>query len=66
MNQRDSTKWIPILLTNINYEVASTGFMLGGLININILSTTGQMCLNKSFSGNKFDTNVLCIFMYIF
>ncbi len=30
MQQRDSIKWIPFIVININYEVTSTGFVLGG------------------------------------
>ncbi len=34
MQQRDSTKWIPYLLTSINYEVISTGYVLGGNVEL--------------------------------
>ena len=64
MQQRDSTKWIPYLLTNISYDITSTGFALGGYIDLprRYLLDRSLICLNKSQSGNTLYTDSLCLF----
>ncbi len=64
MQQRDSTKWILYLVTNINYEVTSTGYVLGGYIQLTpyILRDMLAISMNKPFSGNSTYTDSLCVF----
>ncbi len=64
IQQRDSTKWISYLLTSINYEVTSTGYMLGGYVELplHIIKDTNVICMNKSYSGNDVYTDCLCMF----
>ncbi len=64
MQQRDSTKWILYLLTNNNYEVTSTGFVLGGVIDLPayVVNDRSVLCLNKSYNSNTLYTDSLCMF----
>ncbi len=64
MQQRDSTKWIPYLITNVNYDITSTGFVLGGYIQLPpyILRDMALISMNKPYSGNSTYTDSLCLF----
>ncbi len=63
MQQRDSSKRIPYLVTNINYDVTSTGFVLGGYAQIPayIIKDMSVISTNKPFSGNN-SIQILCVF----
>ncbi len=64
MQQRDSRKWIPYLITNVNYDVTSTGFVLGGYAQLPpyILRDMAVISMNKLYSGNGNYTDSLCMF----
>ncbi len=64
MQQRDSTKWIAYLITNVNYDVRSTGFVLGGYVQLPpyILRDMAVISMNKQYSGNSNYTDSLCLF----
>ncbi len=62
--QRDSTKWVPFLLTNIKYVVTNTGFALGGVIDlpVHIINDRHIISLNKTYKGHRYHTDSLCLF----
>lgn len=60
---RESTKWQPHLITNINYYVSKTGYALGGCVNLpNFIKN--RRCiksLDTNAKGQKY-TDSLCLF----
>ncbi len=51
------------LLTNINYEVTSTGFVLGEFVDLPAYGVKDRLvvCLNKSYNSNTLHTDYLCM-----
>ncbi len=64
MQQRDSTKWIPYLITNVNYDITAMGIVLGGYVQVPlyILRNIAVISMNKLYSGNTNYTGSLCMF----